>query len=57
MEMNNCKLICGPGKIWKKLARLRDKLYTLQIPGGPLAKQFISLYNNASNSFTNGEKK
>ena len=41
------------GKIWQRLTRLRSKLNT--IPGGELAKQFISLYDNTNNSFTNIE--
>jgi hypothetical protein len=42
------------GKIWEKLTKLRGKLYTL--PGGAIAKRFISLYESEINAFVDGKR-
>ena len=42
-------------KIWERITRLRGKLYTL--PGGAIAKQFISIYEKEIDAFSKGDKK
>ena len=41
--------------IWERVTRLKGSLYTL--PGGSVAKEFISLYNQEVSEFANGKKK
>jgi hypothetical protein len=41
--------------IWERMTRLKGRLYSL--PGGSVAKEFISLYNQEVSDFANGNKK
>ena len=43
------------GKIWEKRTKLKGKIYFL--PGGAIAKEFVSLHNDEVSAFGDGNKK
>ena len=42
------------GQVWERITKLRGKLYSL--PGGAIAKEFISCYDEEVNAFAEGSK-